>query len=166
MPNFPSVEAFQRELTALERDIERRSRDMGKAIAVAVKPEGYRAAARDLGGDPKFSGWRPWLELQVRPVRTGALIAPTRQSAGPWTVAESGRNNLAGPIPNRTRGGGVRVLRSGTTSVRGRRRGRRWNGVTAGKNTATEATERFERASGPVAEKEFRLVVRRHFDVS
>lgn len=139
---------------------------MGRAIGEAVIPEAYRAAAADLGGDPKFSGWRPWLELRVRTIPTGAVVSPTRSSAGPWTVAEYGRNTMAGPrtrIDRRT-GNTRRLKRGGVSVVRGR--GRRWNGVTAGKGTATDATGRMERKSEPVAEKEFRLVLKRHFDVS
>ncbi len=163
MPTWTSIPAYQAEYDKLELDIQRRQREMGTAIAKAVLPEGYRAAAADLGGDPKVSGWRPWLELQVRSGDYGASITPTKYSAGPWTVAEYGRNSLAGPMPRRTRGGGVRVLRSGRTSMRSRRG--RWNGVTAGKGTATDATARFEAKSGPVAEKQFRLVLNRHFPV-
>lgn len=165
MPTFPSIEAYNRALDSFERDLERKYRDMGRTIAEAVRPEGYRAAAGDLGGDPKFSGWRPWLELQVRSKQWGAVILPTRQSAGPWTVAEHGRNTMAGPrtrIDRRT--GNTRQLkRGGVSIVRNRKR---WNGVTQGKGTASDAFARFERASEPVAEKEFRLVLRRHFTVT
>ncbi len=162
MPTF-TVESFQRELARLERDVENSRRDIGRAVAEAAKPEGYRAAAADLGGDPKFSGWAPWLELQVRSKAYGAAIMPTKSSAGPWTVAQYGRNSMAGPMPRRTRGGGVKVLKSGRVSMRGLRR---WNGVTAGKGTADDAKARFEKVADKVAEKEFRLVLRRHFDVS
>lgn len=165
MPTFPSIEAFQRELAKLERNLESKRRDMGRTIAEAAKPEGYRAAAADLGGDPKFSGWRPWLELQVRSKPYGAAIMPTRNSAGPWTVAQFGRNTMAGPrtrIDRRT--GNTRQLkRGGVSIVRSRRR---WNGVTAGKGTADDARERFEKVAERVGEKEFRLVLKRHFDVS
>lgn len=165
MPTFPSVEAFNRALTQLERDVERRRRDIGRAVAEKAKPEGYRAAAQDLGGDPKFSGWAPWLELQVRSKEYGAAIIPTRRSAGPWTVAQFGRNTMAGPrtrIDRRT--GNTRQLkRGGVSIVRGRKR---WNGVTPGKGTADDARERFERVAERVADKEFGLVLRRHFDVS
>lgn len=165
MPTWPSIEAFERELTKLDRTIERQRRNMGETIAEAAKPEGYRAAARDLGGDPKFSGWRPWLELQVRTKPWGATILPTRASAGPWTVAQFGRNTMAGPrtrLDRRT--GNTRRLRSGRVSVVRTRR--RWNGVTAGKGTADDARQRFEKVAARVGEKEFKLVLKRHFDVS
>lgn len=165
MPTFPSIEAYNRALDSFERDLERKYRDMGRKIAEGVKPEGYRAAAADLGGDPKFSGWRPWLELKVRTKPWGAVIHPTRYSAGPWTVAEFGRNTMAGPrtrIDRRT--GNTRQLKRGGVSVVRNRN--RWNGVTAGKSTASDASSRFERASEPIAEREYRVVLRRHFDVT
>lgn len=165
MPDFANIKAFEAALTRYEKDLERRRRDMGRAVAEGVRPEAYRAAAADLGGDPKFSGWRPWLELQVRSKEYGAALLPTRQSAGPWTVAQFGRNTMAGPrtrIDRRT--GNTRQLKRGGVSVIRSRK--RWNGVTAGKGTADDARARVERAAGPIAEKQFIGVTRRHFDVS
>lgn len=172
MPTWPSIEAFERELTKVERRLERERRDMGMAVAEAAKPEGYRAAAEDLGGDPKFSGWRPWLELQVKPKNYGAVILPTRQSAGPWTVAQFGRNQgnggggaFFGPGANR-RTGTTRRRKDGSVAKVRAFKARRWNGRTAGKGTADDARKRFERIAEVVGEKEFKLVLKRHFDVS
>lgn len=144
---------------------------MGRAIGEAARPEAYREAARDLGGDPKFSGWRPWLELQVKPKNWGAAIIPTRRSAGPWTVAEHGRNRgnggggaFFGPGVNRRTGETSRTKSGRVRKVREFRQ-RRWNGITQGKSTATRATARFEDVAERVAEKEFKLVLRRHFSV-
>lgn len=165
MATFPSVQAFQRELDKLDRSIENRRRDMGRKIAEAAKPEGYRAAANDLGGDPKFSGWRPWLELRVSTNPVGATILPTRRSAGPWTVAQYGRNTMTGPrtrIDRRT-GNTRRLKRGGVSVIRNRKR---WNGVTAGKGTADDARVRFKKVAERVGDKEFKLVLRRHFDVT
>ena len=115
---------FQKQLTddALMHDIGKMAKD-----------EARKAASADLGGDPKFSGWAPELTTRYDIVRPGVLsFKPSRRSAGPWTVAEIGRNQTAGPS-----------LRSSSLTPTGRRRRpgavRRWNGVTQGKNTATEA---------------------------
>lgn len=161
MATFPSPEAFLREVQALERDLENRRRDMGRAVAEAVRPEGYRAAAAKLGGDPKFSGWRPWLELKVRTNSSGATLHPTRQSAGPWTVADIGRNRNAGPS-----------LRESNISIktgrrkRAGRRFKRWNGQTEGFGVASDAKRRFERAAEDPANDEIRKIVGRHFSVT
>lgn len=168
MPTFANIEAFEAALTRYEKDLERKRRDMGRAVAEGVRPEAYRAAAADLGGDPKFSGWRGWLELRVRSKEYGAAMIPaSRLSAAQWTVAQFGRNTNAGPFARRTSDGGVRTYkrgaRAGTVMLRS---GKRWNGVTAGKGTADDARARVERAAGPIAEKEFIGVTRRHFDVS
>lgn len=172
MADFLSVEAFNRELARLERSIEHAHKDMGTKAALAARPEGYRAAAADLGGDPKFSGWRPWLELDVRPKRWGAAIMPTRQSAGPWTVAQFGRNQgdggagaFFGPGANR-RTGTTRFRKDGSVAKVRAFKTKRWNGYTQGKGTADDARERFERVAEKVIDKEFRLVLGRHFDVS
>jgi len=102
--------------------------DFGKM----AKDEARKAASADLGGDPKFSGWAPTLDTRYDIVGPGRLsFHPSKRSAGPWTVAEIGRNQMAGPS-----------LRSSSLTPTGRKRrakARRWNGQTQGKNTATEA---------------------------
>ena len=107
------------------------------AIGKMAKDEARKAASADLGGDPKFSGWAPELSTRYDIVRPGVLsFHPSRRSAGPWTVAEFGRNQSAGPS-----------LRSSSLTPTGRRRkakARRWNGVTAGKNTASDAIASIE----------------------
>lgn len=158
MPTFSSAGDFAKALHALERDMERHYPKWGEEIAKEAKAEGYRAAAADLGGDPKFSGWRPWLELEAKPKKYGAALFPTRNSAGPWTVAEDGRNTMSGPS-----------LRTSSVGRTGRRkragvRFKRWNGQTAGKGTATSAQERFDRLAERSAEKNYRVVLKRHFD--
>ena len=160
MATFNSPDAFLREIQALERDLENQRRDMGRAVAEAVRPEGYRAAADKLGGDPKFSGWPPWLELRVRTNARGATLHPTRRSAGPWTVADRGRNQTAGPSPRESS-----VSLSGRRKRAGRRF-RRWNGQTAGFGVASDAKDRFERAADDPATDELRRVVGRHFTVT
>lgn len=161
MATFNNPEAFFREVQALERDLENRRRDMGRAVAEAVRPEGYRAAARKLGGDPKFSGWKPWLELRVRTNPSGATLQPTRRSAGPWTVAEVGRNQMAGPSPRES----SISIKTGRRKRAGRRF-RRWNGQTAGFGVASDAKDRFVRAATDPANDEVRKVIGRHFSVT
>ena len=107
--------------------------DIGKM----AKDEAKKAASADLGGDPKFSGWAPTLDTRYDIVGPGRLLfKPSRRSAGPWTVAEIGRNQMAGPS-----------LRSSSLTPTGRNRrakARRWNGVTQGKNTASDALAKIE----------------------
>ena len=102
------------------------------AIGKMAKSEAMKAASSDLGGDPKFSGWAPKLDTRYDMVGPGVIsFHPTRRAAGPWTVAEYGRNSTAGP-----RMTGPRLTQTGRVS---KRRTKRWNGRTAGKNTATDA---------------------------
>lgn len=126
-------------------------------VGNAAQKAAERAASADLGGDPKFSGWKPTLDTQVVHLGEGRIqIRPTRSSAGPWTVAERGRNQgdaggFAGPGVNRrtgatsrTKSGRLRKVRQGS---------KRWNGRTAGKGTATEATAQMERETPPIFER-------------
>ena len=107
--------------------------DIGKM----AKSEATKAASADLGGDPKFSGWAPTLDTRYDIVGPGKLsFHPSKRSAGPWTVAEIGRNQTAGPS-----------LRSSSLTPTGRNRkakARRWNGQTRGKNTASDAIAAIE----------------------
>jgi hypothetical protein len=129
--------------------------DEGQRIAT-------REASADLGGDPKFSGWAPTLATRLRRSgETGLMLSPTRQSAGPWTVAEQGRNahggfrNLfQGPALN-MRTGRTSRRRDGSLNVRARRTrvARRYNGVTQGKGTATRAASAMERRAIEVADE-------------
>jgi hypothetical protein len=168
---FRSFEAFGREIDAMNRDLENEmDRNIAKMMAKEASAIAYREAAKDLGGDPKFSGWKPWLKLEVKQTRSGAVLHPTRNSAGPWTVAERGRNQgnaagFSGPginrrtgITSRTKSGGLRKVRSV--------RAKRWNGRTLGKNTASDAVAAMEQQLPKIAERESRKVIQRHFDVT
>lgn len=119
-------------------------------LGVAAKKIAADEAASDLGGDTKFSGWKPPLETRFDHVGEGKILfKPTARSAGPWTVAEYGRNRgnasgFAGPgavrstgLTSRTKSGGVRKVRATA--------GRQWNGYTQGKGTATRSTTRIDR---------------------
>ena len=142
---FASFEAkvarFQKELT---------DDATSHAIGKMAKEAATAAASADLGGDPKFSGWAPTLDTRYDIVRPGVIsFHPSKRSAGPWEVAQSGRNQgnasgFAGPGVNRKTG-----LTSLTKTGKVRRsRGmaaRRWNGVTQGKGTATDALKVIEK---------------------
>jgi len=123
------VSAFQRELTA-----DTTSHKVGKM----AKDQATKAASADLGGDPKFSGWAPKLTTRYDIVGPGRVsFYPNRRAAGPWTVAESGRNQSGMHGPN---------IRSSSLTKTGRKRKARskWNGRTQGKGTATTALAHIE----------------------
>lgn len=172
MPTFASFEAFGSEVRKMARDFDNEqkslvTRNMGEQAQVLAE----KAASADLGGDAKFRGWAPELVTQLKPGRDGStLLTPTRDSAGPWTVAEKGRNQgnaagFAGPGINkrsgktsRNKSGAVRKVR-----VTG---ARRWNGTTVGKHTASDAVKLMEAELPKVAEDGVRKIIVRHFDVS
>jgi hypothetical protein len=107
------------------------------AIGVEAKKIAERNASSDLGGDAKFSGWAPTLTTRFDHVDEGKILfSPTRRSAGPWTVAEFGRNSTAGP-----RMVGPRLTKTGRVS---KARQKRWNGTTRGKGTATRVNARID----------------------
>lgn len=134
--------------------IERLRKELGDdatmhAIGKMAKDEARKAASNDLGGDPKFSGWEPTLDTRYDIVKPGVIsFHPSRRSAGPWTVAEFGRNQgnasgFAGPgigrktgTTSRTKSGRVRKTRAF--------RAKRWNGRTQGKGTATDAVKAID----------------------
>jgi hypothetical protein len=124
-----------------------------------LKPIGPATAAADLGSDSAFSGWRNGgIPLQLAYKTDGGMLLMHRsgRSAGPWRVAEQGRNqgNAGGGMAF-----GPGILRSGsnagTTAFRTRKNGdfildkegrrqvkkvrefkrKRWNGYTQGKGT-------------------------------
>lgn len=158
------IERFQREL---EREVNRAA---GMEMAKRAQRIAEREASSDLGGDPKFSGWAPTLDTKVKPLPDGALVQPTRSSAGPWTVAEKGRNVgetglFLGPAMTRA-GGTIRRRADGSVARQRARKGKRWNGVTRGKGTATKATEAMDRELADIPEKHVRKALVKRFDVS
>lgn len=168
MPTFNSVADFKKAIAKMEADIIARQQAMGVKMAEKARAKAYEVARSDLGGDIKFSGWAPELELKVKPITGGAVLMPTRSSAGPWTVAELGRNRgssggFSGPGLNvrtgltaRTKSGGLRKVRA--------RKAKRWNGYTDGKETASKANIRIDKAVSDIPERELKVVIRRHFD--
>lgn len=174
MPTWPDLAAFSRDLDKLERDLARtEAQRITKLMADEAVQIGTKAASADLGGDPKFSGWAPRLDLDVRRTRGfGHIVQPNRRSAGPWTVAEQGRNQgdggggaFFGPGANR-RDGSTRRRKDGSVAKVRAFRSKRWNGYTRGKNTASDAVSDMERRLPKIAEREVGRVVRRRFDVT
>ncbi|NDC95450.1 hypothetical protein EBZ38_14630 [bacterium] len=170
MPTFDSFAAFERELAKFGKELEtvERSR-ITREQAEAMQSIATRVASADLGGDPKFSGWAPTLDTQLKDLRSGAtLLTPTKISAGPWTVAEIGRNQgnaggFAGPGVSVRTGGTSRNKDGSLRKVR-KRKAKRWNGVTRGFGTASSARSEVERVAPQIAVKGLRRATRRHFD--
>lgn len=147
--------ALNAKLAGLQRALE--DPKLRHEIGKMAKGEATKAASADLGGDPKFSGWAPTLDTRYRLVgKTGLVLHPTRRSAGPWTVAQFGRNQMHGPTTRESRVSHVTGKRK-----RAGRRYRRWNGQTAGKNTAVKAHAAIEPESVKMVEKHVRSTIRR-----
>lgn len=120
-------------------------------LGVAAKADALSAASADLGGDPKFSGWAPTLETRFDHVGEGRIsFHPTGKSAGPWTVAQEGRHQAAGP--------------PAPTKKKGKGKGKKWNGRTAGKGTAMKALAKIEAETPDRFEKELKKVLKKAFD--
>jgi hypothetical protein len=158
MPTFNSMADFGRELEALGRDLTAREKyKITDGMGRRAQQIAARAASADLGGDPKFSGWAPTLDTRTRRVDDGAvLLTPTPRAAGPWTVAQYGRNQAFGP-----RFVGPRLTKTGRVS---RARQKRYNGQTQPKNTADDARDLMEREMPKLAEKGVRAAIRKRFD--
>ncbi len=106
---------------------------MAVAVGVEAKKLAEAVASSDLGGDPKFSNWKPVLATRFDVVGPQKIsFKPTKRSAGPWTVAEKGRN------------------------------GKR-NGKTRGKGTATKAVADIEAAVPKIVSKELAKIVKSSF---
>lgn len=173
MPTFKSLEAVVAEMGKVAKDMEAgEKRRITREQAEAARKLAAGTAAADIGGS--FSGWRRGnpieLDTQIKTTRNnGAVLFPTKTSAGPWTVAEKGRNQgnaggFAGPgigrngLTARTKSGGLRKVRA--------RKAKRWNGRTDPKHTASEAVAAMERELPKIAEDGYRRVLRKHFDVT
>ena len=171
MPTFKSFADFEREIGKLGKEIETTERrKITMRQAEAAQQIAREAASADLGGDPKFSGWAPTLDTQAKSTRTGAtLFSPTRSSAGPWTVAEQGRNQgnaggFAGPGIGRTTG---KTSRNKDGSVRKVRafKAKRWNGRTQGKQTGSKTLQAIDRVVEDIALDSLRRTTRKYFDI-
>ncbi len=172
MPTWPSMSAFVDDLSKSLTPTE--IRKITRAQAEVAQHIASQQAGRDLGSDRAFSGWNRSnpipLDTRIRSGREGAtLLTPTRGSAGPWTVAEFGRNQgnaggFAGPGINRTTGITSRTKSGAVRKVRARR-AQRWNGVTAGKETASDAVKEMSVKLPKIADAGVRLALRKRFDV-
>lgn len=170
MPDFASFEAFGRELERWQTEFEREhKRRITRAQAEAGVDIAIGRFSGVLGGDPKFSGWAPEIELQVKETRTsGAVMMPTRTGAGPATVATQGRNQgdvglFQGPALNHRTGVTSRNKRGNL--IRRRTTRRQWNGYTDPKISASEIVSAIDARAVEIAEAEQRSGLQRHFDV-
>jgi len=174
MPTFTSFGAWGAAYENMVKDLDGPAkRKITRDMAEQAQKIADRAAGADIGGS--FSGWRRGnpieLDTQIRNARdNNALLIPTRTSAGPWTVAEKGRNQgnargFSGPGINRRTGVTARTKSGAVRRVRATR-GRRWNGVTQGKRTASEAVAAMERELPKFAARGVLVAQRKHFDVT
>lgn len=134
---------------------------MAHAVGKMAKHKAREAASADLGGDPAFSGWRRGRPVELRtrydilePGKIG-FKPGNRGAAGPWTVAEFGRNSMAGP-----RLVGPRLTKKGKVS---RAKTKRYNGRTAGKQTATTALKAIDAALPRLVDRQVGKAVRQFF---
>ena len=157
MPNFPSLDAFGRAIGSFAAEFDRsRLRQITTEMGVEAKKIAATHVDTDLGGTG-FSGWAAPLDTRFDYVGDGKVsFHPTRRSAGPWTVAEYGRNQTAGP-----RMVGPRLTKTGKVS---KAKGRRWNGRTAPHHTASETTAEIDRQTPRIVEKAVAKAVRRYWD--
>lgn len=117
-------------------------------VAVKTKGDVAEAVKGDLG-DLSMSGWHRGKPVDVQgrydvESDSSFTVSPGKRGRGPMRVLEQGRNQgnasgFSGPgmnvktgVTSRTTSGGVRKVRA--------RKGKRWNGRTAGKNTWSDAT--------------------------
>ena len=156
--------------------VDRLTKDMtddslSHAMGKKAKELAKAAASADLGGDPKFSNWKPTLDTRYDIVGPGRIsFHPSKRSAGPWTVAQTGRNQgnaggFSGPGANRSTGATSRNKNGSLRKVRARK-AKRWNGYTAGKQTASDAQAMIDKKLPPIGEEGFRKIVRKHFDMT
>jgi hypothetical protein len=134
-------------------------------VGLSAKDAATRAARGDLGGDATFSGWRKPGALQAKYTLhrngRGVTIHRTPKSAGPWRVAEDGRNASSpyqGPSINQRTGTTSRT-KSGKIAARKPGRARRYSGTTAGKGTWTKAEAAINADAPDVFETEVVAVV-------
>lgn len=175
MPTWQSIDAFQRDVSSLSREMDRELSKATRRMVERAERIAGEEARRDLGGDSRFSGWTPGpdlSDLRIKSFKPNAhIIYPTRSSAGGWTTATVGRNKgnapgYSGPginrrtgLTSRTKAGNVRKVRTFNSRTR-------WNGYTAGKGTADRAVDRMESDSEKIADVEFRRSLSKRFDVT
>ena len=159
-----ATETFAQFETRINRFMQELEDQKLKAIASKAGDEAKKlatkAAKADLGPDAAFSGWRPEtnsLQTRYDHITPGAIsFHPTRRSAGPWTVAEFGRNQAAGP-----RMVGPRLTKTGKVS---KAKQKRWNGRTDPKDTASDALGMIDKAIPKLVDAEVTKAIRKFFD--
>ena len=151
-----TFESFGRKVAKFQKELTDDA--LMHAIGKMAKVEADRAAKADLGPDGQFSGWPGALSTRYEIVGPGRLsfMPSTARAAGRITVAELGRNASAGPR-----------LRSSSLTQTGRRRSarslRRWNGVTQGKGTASDAVAAIEPKVPRIVEQQVGRAIRKTF---
>lgn len=171
MPTFESFAAFEREIARFQNEFEKaHKRRITKAQAEAGIDIATGMFKGVLGGDNRFSGWPPELDLKFRELRDGAtLLTPTKPGAGPTTVVFKGRNQgetglLAGPGINQRTGGTFRTKTNAVRKTRARK-ARKWNGTTDPKLDPETVRAAIEKAAFEIADREYRRALQRRFDV-
>jgi hypothetical protein len=135
------------------------------ALGKMAKGEATKAASSDLGGDAKFSGWAPTLDTRYDIIGPGRIsFHPSKRSAGPWTVAQVGRNasgatGFAGPGINAKTGASALTK---TGRVRSRK-SKKWNGRTQGKGTADSALAAIDKKVGGVVDGQVKKAIKHVF---
>lgn len=120
-------------------------------VGVKLRPYAWRGASRDVGAKRHFSGWRRNkgivfdVDWKAHKTGVGLTVHRSRVSAGPWRVAEIGRNLgetglFLGPAINHRTGVTSRNRRTGNL-IRRRYKPKRWNGYTKGKQTFSHAAD-------------------------
>jgi len=157
MPDFQSFDAFARHVDKFAAEFaDAKLKAIATKAGAEAKKLAPQAASADLGGDPKFSGWAPTLDTRFDHVEPGVIsFHPTRRSAGPWTVAEFGRNQAAGPQLV-----GPRLTKTGRVS---KAKTKRWNGRTQGKGAASDALSMIDKEIPKVVDVEVTKAVRKFF---
>jgi hypothetical protein len=149
---------LSKKLRGLERAFtDPKLKQIATKMGVEAKKQATKAASADLGGDPKFSGWSPKLDTRFDYIGDGKIsFKPTKRAAGPWTVAEFGRNQAAGP-----RMTGPRLTKTGKVS---KAKTKRYNGQTQPKHTASDALDLIERRMPGVVGPEVTKAIKQFFD--
>ena len=175
MPTWNSPQAFAAAFDRFERDAQDAVLEITEAQAENAIEVATGEARRDLGGDTRFSGWsgpsRDLSYLNVRRLRSrkGHIVYPDKKAAGPWKVAESGRQNmqkLFGPAIVQRDGemAQLRYKKDGTMRTFRTGKVKRFTGWTAGKGTASRAVKLADRDADRIAAQDLRNFTRKHFD--
>lgn len=149
---MPEFAAFEAKLAGVQRELSgEAARDRLKRVAKATEADIAEAVRGDLG-DTSMSGWRRGNPIEIVGTSkvtsdTTAVVSPGK-ATGPMRVLEQGRNRgnasgFAGPGVNRKTGETARTKSGGLRKVRAVK-ARRWNGVTDGKGTWSDATKLME----------------------